>query len=533
MTDSLNVSMPPSSTASTPSVNKDGAKVDSVVPVVPVTPPVTPSVTTTTTTTTISPSGSSSPKPTPKKISKQVLFAVIGLVILVLGAIAGFYLLSRSQELRQQAAGGYLDCAGGVKDGDKACSGFRAYVTCHNGAFNAATTCPANQVCDASSATGCKAEAPQSCAGGVPNGGKSCDTLRSYVTCNDGVFSTPTQCDAGVICSNGICGGTSNTGACDTGSGDSVCRGALPGQTRCLVPGTATTGTCQGNAGGACLCKVATTGPTPTPGGGTCKPSQASCDDGANKCCAGFVCQGSNNSRICQPQTANQCGTGNTCGGSNGWLGFQCDSTNQGSSGTECLSNMRVFSDQASAYAYASANGCGQVDEVCSSGSNQNKLCGAFQIISTGCGGTGGPLPSPTPVASPRPTPSPIVVPSPSPTPSASPSPAPSPTPGVTPSPTPSPSMSPSPSPAPICANISISKSNVVVGDNVHFTCGTVPGATAYEFRVKSPDGTITEVLPVSSGSVQSQSFSIAQQGNYKAQCRICVGGSCQEWETL
>jgi hypothetical protein len=99
-----------------------------------------------------------------EKIKLKYVLAGLILLILLIGGAVGMYLATKPQELRQQAAGGYLDCAGGVKDGDKACSGFRAYVTCHNGAFNAATTCPANQVCDASSATGCNAEAPQSCA---------------------------------------------------------------------------------------------------------------------------------------------------------------------------------------------------------------------------------------------------------------------------------------------------------------------------------------------------------------------------------
>jgi hypothetical protein len=119
-------------------------------------------------------------------------------------------------------------------------------------------------------------------------------------------------------------------------------------------------------------------------------------------------------------------------------------------------------------------------------------------------------------------TPTPVV----SPTPGVTPSPVASPTPGVTPS--------PAASPAPVCVNITMNTSSVVVGDNVSFTCGTVPGATSYQFRVKAPDGTISSIAPqVASGNV-SQSFAITQKGSYKAQCRICVDSDrCQEWETF
>jgi hypothetical protein len=84
----------------------------------------------------------------------------------------------------------------------------------------------------------------------------------------------------------------------------------------------------------------------------------------------------------------------------------------------------------------------------------------------------------------------------------------------------------------PVCLNLSISKPNPKVGDAVTFTCGTVAGATKYEFRVKLPDGTI-QTLPTASANT-STSFTIASQGAYAAQCRICTGAngtSCQQFE--
>lgn len=143
-----------------------------------------------------------------KKIPLQMILGVVALFVLVVGAIAAFYLTSKSAELRQQASGGYMECAGGVKDGDKACSGFREVVQCHNGAFAAFKTCNSNERCDKDSSSGCSTLPAQDC-NGTPNGSPACDTLHSYVVCRNGLFENHTECGSGRICESGICkGGT-------------------------------------------------------------------------------------------------------------------------------------------------------------------------------------------------------------------------------------------------------------------------------------------------------------------------------------
>jgi len=361
-----------------------------------------------------------------KKIKLKYVLAGLVLLILLIGGGVGLYLSGQSQDLRQQAAGGYLSCAGGVESGKKACSGFRAYVTCNNGAFSAPTTCSANQICQSGN---CVAEAAQSCAGGVPNGARSCDTFRSYVTCNNGSFGASTPCTGNQTCSNGSCGG--GGGGCPAGS-NPITGGVDVGACRCTATGQVV------EIGGSCNpvpSVVPGATPTASPTTGVCKGALESCDNGANACCGGLVCQGVDGNRKCQQQTVNQCGTGNTCGGSNGWLGFRCSSLSNG----QCLENAQTFNSQSAAFAYANANGCGQVDEVCVGGPQNRNLCGSFQVISTSCGGTGGPSATPQSSAQPSPVASP--------TPGVTPSPVASPTPGVTPSP----AVSPSPTPSPVC----------------------------------------------------------------------------------
>ncbi len=273
---------------------------------------------------------------------------------------------------------------------------------------------------------------------------------------------------------------------------------------------------CAGTPNATCVDNEATPTPrpsvTPAPSPGSCQPLGGTCDDTANPCCAGGTCQGVGTNRRCEAQqdTCNDPNSDNdgVCGGNQGWIGFRCSNLSNG----QCLQNPQTFNNYQDAYNYASANGCGQVDEVCVGGWKNRDLCGSFQIIASNCGGSI-PTPQPSPQPSPRPTP----------------------TPGVTPSPVPSPSVSPTPTPAPVCAYIAVNKANIVVGDNVSFTCGLISGATKYEFRVRLPDGTITTLAASGSTSNISEPFQITQQGDYKAQCRICVGPSatCQEWETL
>lgn len=420
------------------------------------------------------PSASPTPPANPssgnkRKFSPQIMLAALGLLILVIGAGVGFFLMNQSQEIRQQAAG-YASCAGGVPHNGLACSGFRQPVRCVNGSFETLTACTSSQRCD----SGLCVNTERDCAGGVKHGQTACSGLRTQVTCNDGSFVNETPCANNETCQSGRCGGG------PAGTSSPTPRPSVSPQ------------------------------PSASPGNGTCRGIGESCDDGANSCCGGGVCQGVGGNRICQVQqdTCNDPDSNNdgVCGGNQGWLGFRCNNLSNG----QCLENPQTFNSYNDAYNYASTNGCGQVDEVCVGGWKNRDLCGSFQIIATNCGGS-----VPTPQPSPRPTPRPT------------------PTPGVTPSPEPSPSPGVSPSPGPICAYVAINKPNVVVGDQINLTCGIIPGVSRYEFRISLPDGSIQAIQPASENSNISANFAITQTGAHKAQCRICTGNACQEWETL
>ena len=82
-----------------------------------------------------------------KKLPLRMAIGILAIFVLVTGGAAAFYLSGTSSELRQQASGGYLQCAGGVNHGEKACSGLRTYVTCQNGSFGAASTCSGDSTC--------------------------------------------------------------------------------------------------------------------------------------------------------------------------------------------------------------------------------------------------------------------------------------------------------------------------------------------------------------------------------------------------
>ena len=67
------------------------------------------------------------------------------------------------------------------------------------------------------------------------------------------------------------------------------------------------------------------------------------------------------------------------------------------------------------------------------------------------------------------------------------------------------------------------------VGDSVTFTCGQVSQATSYEFRV-IVNGNITAVPATGRTSVP---YTVNSTEEHFAQCRICVGNACQEWEPV
>jgi hypothetical protein len=97
------------------------------------------------------------------------------------------------------------------------------------------------------------------------------------------------------------------------------------------------------------------------------------------------------------------------------------------------------------------------------------------------------------------------------------------------------PSVAPSPSPGLTCQYIVMNQKDVQVGDNVTFTCGSVAGATKYEFRVRLPNGTFQSVSAANDGGNVSAPVNISVAGDFRAQCRVCFGAqqTCQEWEAL
>jgi hypothetical protein len=83
---------------------------------------------------------------------------------------------------------------------------------------------------------------------------------------------------------------------------------------------------------------------------------------------------------------------------------------------------------------------------------------------------------------------------------------------------------------------ITQSKQNLVMGDSVTFTCGTVTGATRYEFRVRFADGTFQNITPSDTSANVSTAFTITKKGRHHVQCRPCQGAdaaSCNAYDSL
>jgi hypothetical protein len=105
------------------------------------------------------------------------------------------------------------------------------------------------------------------------------------------------------------------------------------------------------------------------------------------------------------------------------------------------------------------------------------------------------------------------------------------------------PSVTPTPTtPAATCNGISISYGGsepnrpVRIGDVITLTCGSIAGANRYEFRIIRNGSVLQNLSPAAANSRVSQPFTIAQSGNYGAQCRMCTdstANSCQPWESL
>jgi|GEM_PF-1473822 len=398
----------------------------------------------------------------PTKFSPRMIIGGLFFALLIIGGIAAYYLSTQSQDVRQQAA---YDCyvAGGSCQ-PQACS---------TGQVAGSGVCSGGLICCAPAPRDCYAAGgscqPQACSTGQVAGSGVCSG--GLICC----APAPRDCYAA--------GGSCQPQACSTGqvAGSGVCSGGLI----CCAPAVTPPST------------PPSTPPTATPPGGTCSGAAQSCESQA--CCNGLTCQGLAGSRICQGLVPGFCGANATCGGNSGWLGFRCNSLSNG----QCLENPQTFNSYQEAYSYASASGCGQVDEVCVGGNANRQLCGQFNIINRSCDTIVNPPPGESPP------------------------------PGATPSP--SPGATPSPPPGPVCVHIAMNRINPRVGDVVAFTCGAIPGVNKYEFRVKLPNGTI-QALASLSGTDQintSANFTINQAGEFKAQCRICPDNECQAWEPL
>lgn len=86
-----------------------------------------------------------------RKFPKKFIAPAIAVLLMLIGVGVALALNSATQDLRQQASGGYADCAGGLKDGQKTCSGLRGLSQCHNGVLTSMGSCNASEKCEAGS----------------------------------------------------------------------------------------------------------------------------------------------------------------------------------------------------------------------------------------------------------------------------------------------------------------------------------------------------------------------------------------------
>ncbi len=97
----------------------------------------------------------------------------------------------------------------------------------------------------------------------------------------------------------------------------------------------------------------------------------------------------------------------------------------------------------------------------------------------------------------------------------------------------PSACVTPTPTAAPlVCAGITSSDASPELGSSVRFTCGTITGATSYEFRYKySINGNPSANASLPANGNVSTPLVISQAAKYNVQCRPCIGDSCTPWE--
>jgi hypothetical protein len=95
----------------------------------------------------------------------------------------------------------------------------------------------------------------------------------------------------------------------------------------------------------------------------------------------------------------------------------------------------------------------------------------------------------------------------------------------------------PTPTPPPMqlaaaCINITSSSATYPVGSQVHFTCGSVNGASSYQFRYRIDTGTAQDLAVTATGSNQSIPLTISSTGRYQVQCQACTSTGCSGYES-
>ncbi len=416
-------------------------------------------------------------------------------------------------EVNPPGTGGALDCTysgTSITNGQTKClnglgntSNPDRAVNCNNGNIST-TLCGRDQTC----ANGaCIAESSTCNYNGTPIaiGSSVCLTDTSYKRCErPDTFSSSLSCPTGQVCNNGRCqlavtvqrcGGSSPSTDCNNKAFGSPCSATAQGACRAIST-TNTNCICQstqcvyqGNNypvnGDLCFSETST---------GRCNSNlQVS---KVTDCASGQVCS----SGRCVSSTSNNVGGGNPTPTPNAATGDMCPADS---------------SKPAASYVkYTCPNGCEYSDEGApgvfdwrcyenwTPSATEPTLgageCGQIDVLDAGgayCGHTVNTCDQPQ----------------------CQPQTNPSPTPGVT------------PTPGPMCLNITMSVNSVAytpstsvqIGDSINLTCGTVPGAHHYIFRVVEADGTITNLE--ATGAV-SAPFIITKSGQTTAQCQICTG---------
>ncbi len=146
--------------------------------------------------------------PSKKIFPKYMLVSLLG-ILAVVGLVAASVLARTNQDVRQQAAG-YATCISPrtgalLTHSQTECQGETTFSMCNNGAL-IPLVCPTGQTCQ--KATGQCVGGHKPCStrfGLLPDGMTTCNDLRSFSTCSDGVLLKSSLCTPGLTCQSGAC----------------------------------------------------------------------------------------------------------------------------------------------------------------------------------------------------------------------------------------------------------------------------------------------------------------------------------------